>query len=93
MGTFHTKCKIENPTDRDRSLVIQKLLVDMGSYFTWVSERMLGESVSGAKRKTSRLSVPTAKRSREVLALRSSASTSFSLSMSQYSRNQATFSF
>ena len=42
MGTFHTKCKIENPTDRTRSVVLPKLLVDTGSEYTWVSERSLG---------------------------------------------------
>jgi len=41
MGTFHAKCKIENPTDRSRSVVVPKLLVDTGSEFTWVPERML----------------------------------------------------
>ena len=41
MGTFHTRCKIENPTARSRSVLIPKLLVDTGSEFTWVSERML----------------------------------------------------
>lgn len=41
MGTFYTKCKIENPTDRTRSVVIPKLLVDSGSEYTWVSERSL----------------------------------------------------
>ena len=41
MGTFHTKCKIENPTDRTRSVVIPKLLVDSGNEYTWVSERSL----------------------------------------------------
>jgi predicted aspartyl protease len=41
VGTFHTKCKIENPTDRTRSVVIPKLLVDTGSEYTWVSERSL----------------------------------------------------
>jgi predicted aspartyl protease len=41
VGTFHTKCKIENPTDRTRSVVIPKLLVDSGSEYTWVSERSL----------------------------------------------------
>ena len=41
MGTFHTKCKIENPIDRTRSVVIPKLLVDTGSEYTWVSERLL----------------------------------------------------
>jgi predicted aspartyl protease len=41
MGTFHTRCKIENPTDRSRCVVIPKVLLDTGSEFTWVSERML----------------------------------------------------
>ena len=41
MGTFYTKCKIENPTERTRSVVIPKLLVDTGSEFTWVPEKTL----------------------------------------------------
>ena len=41
MGTFHIKCTIENPTARSRSVIIPKLLVDTGSEFTWVPERML----------------------------------------------------
>src|SRR5262245_33385323 len=41
MGTFHAKCKIENPTARSRSVVIPKLLVDTASEFTWVPERVL----------------------------------------------------
>jgi predicted aspartyl protease len=41
MGTFHVKCKIENLTVRSRSVVIPKLLVDTGSEFTWVPERVL----------------------------------------------------
>jgi predicted aspartyl protease len=41
MGTFYTNCKIENPSDRSASVIIRKLLVDTGSEFTWVSERML----------------------------------------------------
>ena len=41
MGAFHARCKIENPTDRTRSVVIPKLLVDTGSEYTWVSERLL----------------------------------------------------
>jgi predicted aspartyl protease len=41
MGTFYVKCKIENPVDRARSAVIQKLLVDSGSEFTWVSGKTL----------------------------------------------------
>jgi len=41
MGTFHTRCKVENPTNRARSVIIPKLLVDTGSEFTRVPERML----------------------------------------------------
>lgn len=41
MGTFYAKCKIENPIDRTRSVVISKLLVDTGSEYTWVPERQL----------------------------------------------------
>jgi predicted aspartyl protease len=41
MGTFYAKCKIENPGDRSRSVVVPRLLVDAGSEFTWVSERAL----------------------------------------------------
>ena len=41
MGTFYTKCRIENTVDRDRSAVIDKLLVDTGSEFTWVAEKTL----------------------------------------------------
>lgn len=41
MGTFYAKCKIENPTDRSRSVVIPKFLVDTGSEFTWAPEWLL----------------------------------------------------
>lgn len=37
MGTFYTRCKIENPADRAKSGVITKILVDTGSEHTWVS--------------------------------------------------------
>ena len=36
MGTFHTRCKIENIVDRKRGTIIPKLLVDTGSEFTWI---------------------------------------------------------
>jgi predicted aspartyl protease len=39
MGTFYARCKIENPNDRTRSVVFQKVLVDTGSEFTWVPEK------------------------------------------------------
>lgn len=51
MGTFHTRCKIENPTARSRSVVIPKLLVDTGSEFTWVSERILERIGIGREKK------------------------------------------
>ncbi len=41
MGTFHIKCKIENPVQRDRSVVVTKILVDTGSEYTWVSQASL----------------------------------------------------
>lgn len=37
MGTFYTKCTIENPADRKKRAAIPKLLVDTGSEHTWVS--------------------------------------------------------
>ena len=36
MGTFVTKCKIENVVNRNKSAVMQKMLVDTGSEYTWV---------------------------------------------------------
>ena len=41
MGTFHIKCKIENPVHRDKSVVVAKILVDTGSEYTWVSQASL----------------------------------------------------
>jgi predicted aspartyl protease len=41
MGTFYTKCKIENLVDRSRSVIVPKLLIDTGSEYTWVPERTL----------------------------------------------------
>lgn len=41
MGTFHVRCKIENPVDRSRASVVPKLLVDTGSDYTWVSATIL----------------------------------------------------
>ena len=35
MGTFYTKCKIENAVDRTRSAVLSRILVDTGSEYTW----------------------------------------------------------
>ena len=51
MGTFYARCKLENPSDRSKSVVIPKLLVDTGSEFTWVSERMLERIGVGREKK------------------------------------------
>ncbi|MEK6286271.1 MAG: retroviral-like aspartic protease family protein [Acidobacteriota bacterium] len=36
MGTFYTRCKVENIVDRTKSAIIPKLLVDTGSDYTWI---------------------------------------------------------
>ncbi len=41
MGTFYTKCLIENHIDRKKSIVIPKLLVDTGSEYTWIPQNLL----------------------------------------------------
>ena len=51
MGTLHVRCKIENPSERSASVIIPKLLVDTGSEFTWVSERMLERIDIGREKK------------------------------------------
>ena len=41
MGTFYTKCIIENHIHRKKSLSIPKILVDTGSEYTWMPSEML----------------------------------------------------
>ena len=41
MGTFYTKCKLENVTDRSKSVVLPRMLVDTGSEYTWAPARSL----------------------------------------------------
>ena len=43
MGTFYTKCLIENHIDRKKSIVVPKLLVDTGSEYTWIPKNALEE--------------------------------------------------
>ena len=50
MGTFYTKCFIENHVDRKKSIVIPKLLVDAGSEYTWIPENIL-EKIGVAREK------------------------------------------
>jgi len=41
MGTFYTRCRIENPNQRARRAAISKILVDTGSEYTWVPAKTL----------------------------------------------------
>jgi predicted aspartyl protease len=41
MGTFYTKCKLENVTDRSKSVVLPRMLVDTGGEYTWAPARSL----------------------------------------------------
>ena len=41
MGTFYTRCKVENIVDRTKSAIIPKLLVDTGRDYTWISAAAL----------------------------------------------------
>ena len=41
MGTFYTKCKLENVTDRSKSVVLPRMLVDTGSEYTRAPARSL----------------------------------------------------
>jgi predicted aspartyl protease len=36
MGTFHTRCTVQNSVERSRSVVIPKILVNTGSEHTWI---------------------------------------------------------
>jgi predicted aspartyl protease len=41
MGTFYTRCIVENHADRERRAKIAKILVDTGSEYTWISQTIL----------------------------------------------------
>jgi len=41
MGTFSVACRVSNIVDRARSAELAKVLVDTGSEYTWVPERVL----------------------------------------------------
>ena len=41
MGTFYTRCKVENIIDRTKTAVVPKLLVDTGSDYTWIPAGIL----------------------------------------------------
>jgi predicted aspartyl protease len=41
MGTFYIRCRVENITNRKKSAIVPKMLVDMGSELTWISAQTL----------------------------------------------------
>ena len=41
MGTFNTRCTVENSVDRSKSAIVRSILVDTGSEYTWVPEKTL----------------------------------------------------
>jgi len=41
MGSFHVGCKVENHKDSKKAAVVNKLLVDTGSDFTWLPGSVL----------------------------------------------------
>jgi predicted aspartyl protease len=41
MGTFHVRCRVENPVNRARAANLPRLLVDTGSELTWIPEPTL----------------------------------------------------
>lgn len=41
MGLFSVGCKVENPADPKKTVVVPKLTVDTGSEYTWIGERTL----------------------------------------------------
>ena len=51
MGTFYTKCKIENVSDRSKSVVLSRMLVDTGSEHTWAPAKSLEKIGIGREKK------------------------------------------
>jgi predicted aspartyl protease len=58
MGTFHTQVQIQHLAQRDRSVVIDKALVDTGSEYTWIDGGLL-DSI-GIQREKKDLTFPIA---------------------------------
>ncbi len=41
MGTFRVGCKVVNVADRKKTATVERLLVDTGSDYTWLPEKVL----------------------------------------------------
>jgi predicted aspartyl protease len=51
VGAFYAKCKIENVTDRSKSAVVSRILVDTGSEHTWAPAATLEKIGIGREKK------------------------------------------
>jgi predicted aspartyl protease len=51
MGTFYTKCKVENPSHRAKSVVLSRILVDTVSEYTWAPAKSLEKIGIGREKK------------------------------------------
>ena len=89
IGNVCVKCKIENPTDRSRSVVIPKLLVDTGSEFTWAPERMLARIGIRREKKDVRFVLANGQEVTRSVGFAIFASTSILRSMRLFSPNPA----
>ena len=52
MGTFFTRCRVENHVDRSKSVTISRVLVDTGSEHTWIPGAKLEKFGVTGRRKT-----------------------------------------
>ena len=57
MGIFYTECIVSNPSRRNRTVKLSKVLVDTGSECTWISGRLLEEIGIKREKKNLRFSM------------------------------------
>lgn len=51
MGIFHVDCLIENPRLPDKSVTVEKLMIDSGSEYTWIPEEELEKASITVRKK------------------------------------------
>src|SRR6266699_4058959 len=51
MDTFRVGCKVENHVDRTKSAPVSRVLIDTGSEYTWVPEKILQKIGIGIEKK------------------------------------------
>ena len=54
MGVFYVDCTVENMAARDKSAMIEQLIVDTGSEFTWLPGEVLEEIEVGVQKRAER---------------------------------------